>query len=94
MIEVAQAIENATTAANEFLSSTKFSQLQVEEVEHNRLDDQWLITLGFNILKPDTKAYKNIGQILQGDQQYDRKYKIFKVSNQTGDVLSMKIRKI
>ncbi len=94
MIEVTQAIKNATTSAAEFLSSTHFSQLQVEEVEHNTPDKQWLITLGFNIL--EQKTYKNIGRILQNDhdQQYDRKYKIFKVNDQTGEVLSMKIREI
>lgn len=92
MIEVKQAIKNATIAVDEFLNQVNFSQLQVEEVEHNENKKEWLITLGFNISKPNT--LKNIGLTLQGDQQYDRKYKIFKINDQTGEVLSMKIRKI
>jgi len=98
MIEAEQAIKNATTAINEFLSgnlnNNDFSQLLVEEVEHDEDDNQWLITLGFNLQKPNTDTFKNIGLTLKSDRKYDRKYKIFKINDQTGDVLSMKIRTI
>lgn len=92
MIEVKEAITNATQAAQEYFEDFEnYSDLKLEEVEHNHSENKWLITLGFNEKKINT--LNNIGLALSNNQ-YIRKYKIFDIDGKTGKVLSMKIRKI
>ena len=93
MVEVKEAITKATQAAQQYFEDFEsYSDLKLEEVEHNDSKNQWLITLGFNEKKLTT--LKNIGLAFSGDEQYIRKYKIFNIDDDTGKVLSMKIRKI
>lgn len=94
MVEVKEAITKAIQTAQEYFEDFEsYSDLKLEEVEHNHSKNQWLITLGFNEKKINT--FKNIGITLSGgDEQYIRKYKIFNIDDNTGKVLSMKIREI
>lgn len=92
MVEVKEAITKATQAAQEYLGNFENdSDLKLEEVEHNHSENQWLITLGFNERK--INILHNIGKAFS-DNQYIRKYKIFNIDENTGEVLSMKIRNI
>ena len=57
-------------------------RLSVEEIEHDNAEGVWLITLGI------AEALGSFG----GSRA--KEYKTFKINIDTGDVLSMKIRKV
>lgn len=64
------------------------SSCSLEEVELSEDDRYWLITLGFEV---SAKAGGGIPLLLQPPKT---KFKVFKVNAQTGEVVSMRIRKL
>lgn len=96
-------IENATTvsvmlsvkeAAHSALAFYKdiYPDIQGELIEEVELDAErrnWLITLSFPV-KADQKNPLTVSSILT--PQFERQYKLFKVSTDDGHVESMKIR--
>lgn len=60
-----------------------FSGLQLEELDMTEHEDHWLVTLSY---------VENPLAALMGEPK--RSYKIFKISRETGQVVSMKIREI
>jgi uncharacterized protein (DUF305 family) len=61
--------------------------IQVEEVDTSDDERYWLITLGYNV--PESQ---NPLALAMGSKR--REYKTFKVDRETGEVKSMKIRKV
>jgi len=103
MIEVRDAVAAAAEAARKFYEGKDLLDLQLEEVELSEDEKCWLITLGLILpnqnpdcdvrrLRPLTEI-SPLGASMQG-QKYERKYKIFSVDADTGNVISMKIRQI
>jgi hypothetical protein len=92
MIEVKDAVQVAKSAANEYLGSeTALKDLLLEEVELDKPNRAWAITLGFNV--PVANKFERIGAALAG-QMYTRKYKTFIIDAETGEFRAMKIRDI
>jgi hypothetical protein len=88
------AVAAAMKAAREFYAGKELVDLDLEEVEMSPEQDCWLITLGFYVpdLNPTSSILSNL--MLEGQKRYDRKYKIFSIDGQTGNVISMKIRAV
>lgn len=80
MIDVKQAVESAGKYVKRLYSEAR--GLRVEETEIADDSSFWFITLSFFQESPDD---------LFGP---DRSYKEFKIDAETGDILSMKIKKI
>ncbi len=80
MIDVKQAVEAAGKYVKRLYPSTR--NLRVEETEIAEDNSFWFITLSFIQESPEE---------LFGP---DRSYKEFKIDAETGDILSMKIKKI
>lgn len=91
MIELQEAVKSAKAAAIQFLAEdTVLDELMLEEVELDEVHNAWLITLGFNI--PEKNSSRGIGALI--GQQFKRKYKVFQVDVESGQVKSMKIREV
>jgi hypothetical protein len=82
-LSIAEASRVATTHLQSLFPTAE--SLSLEEVEISDDDRFWLITLGFQ----EAIMVKGLPQRL-GDNA--RKYKIFKINRETGEVRSMKIR--
>jgi hypothetical protein len=79
-------VKAAVSKANEYLKMffPDASNIQLEEVELNNEDGEWLITLSL----PDNEAMP-IGIFPR-----IRKYKLFRIDARDGAVIAMKIREI
>lgn len=76
----------ASTAAVEYLKNVfpDATQIQLEEVEITDDKRYWIITL----------SYDNPDRLYSSLMNRNRKYKIFKIDAENGEVLSMKIREL
>lgn len=101
MIDARKAVEAAVEYFNSLanLSDAALSpDLTLEEVELGEIgmeDRSWLITLGYNVKLPGAKGEtaELLGPIMGlGKSAQKRRFKIFKINAETGDVLSMKMR--
>jgi hypothetical protein len=93
MIDVKEAVKSAMQAIHEFYDQPKFTDLTLEEVEQT--DNEWLITLSF-VVPNQTPIKNNLFAMTAAanDRQYLRKYKIFTINTESGQVRSMKIREL
>ena len=83
-IDAKQAAANAISYY-EYITQDNRSEALIEEIELND-DDQWMITL--------SHRDPNQNSMIYGAQGLNRKYKTFLIDAYTGEVESMKIKKI
>lgn len=88
-IDVQKAVAAARASLRDFFSEEPVQGILLEEVERSEDDGDWLITLSF-IRNPKTTK----GAIDTFLGEGPRTYKTLKVSTETGEVLSMKIRQL
>lgn len=92
MISVKEAVASARASCQEFFDGVGLVDLQLEEVQLNDREDEWLITLGFNAR--NMNPMRGLGATLGGEREFIRKYKVFHVDAQNGQVKAMKIREV
>lgn len=95
-------VKAAAKVSSEYLLSIQdmlespIQELTLEEVEISDDQNHWLITLGYSVKISEKKsnlfAVTSLQESLQ--PQLQRKYKIFKINRENGDVESMKIRQV
>ncbi len=83
MIDVKQAAQIALNYFSE-LNPGKLQNLALEEVELTDDEENWLVTLGYNL--PTVNIF--------GNGSTEREYKVFRIDAKGGKVASMKIKKI
>lgn len=87
MITIKQSVENSILFLKDmYPESNSFQDILLEEAEFSDDKKFWFITIGFDRLKKDTLR-------AMGITSFQREYKIFKVDANSGEVISMKIRK-
>jgi hypothetical protein len=86
-IEVGQAVDAARKTAAEFFPAA--TDLRLEEIETPEGKGEWLITVSFLLPKPKSPANIIAPELFP---QFERVYKIFSISEDTGKVRAMKIR--
>ena len=79
MVDGKQAVVKAMEYVKAVYDTSQVGDLMLEEVERSEDGKHWYVTLGFS---PG-----------QGGSAGERSYKVVKIVVETGDVLSMKIRK-
>ena len=84
MLDVREAAQKASEYFAGLFKDQNPENLQLEEVEISDDDQYWLITLSYPV--PPELATLNFN--------FKRKYKVFKIDATTGEVKSMKIRKV
>ncbi|GEM83266.1 MAG: hypothetical protein N2Z75_01680 [Meiothermus sp.] len=87
MLEVKEAVKIATEYIQTLFSERQIPELRLEEVELSPDNQFWEVTLSFVVREPT--AYLSLG-----DAARTREYKIFRINAETGQVQSMKIRKV
>jgi hypothetical protein len=84
VLDVREAAKKASEYFAELYSDNNPAKLRLEEVEQTEDGQYWLITLSY--------PRSGIGELFGND--VPREYKLFKIRTDTGEVKSMKIRKI
>ena len=69
------------------LIQRRYSDLAIEEVEKTNDDRFWLVTVGYTVVSTDRSPLAAL------QNQPAREYKIIKVDSQSGEAVSMKVRK-
>ena len=87
MLEVKEAVKVATEYIQALFVEKQIPELRLEEVELSEDKKHWEVTLSFVVREPT--AYLSLG-----DAARSREYKVFKVDAESGQVQSMKIRKV
>jgi hypothetical protein len=87
MLEVKEAVRIATEYIQTLFSEKQIPELRLEEVELTPDNQFWEVTLSFVVREPT--AYLSLG-----DAARTREYKVFRINAETGQVQSMKIRKV
>lgn len=85
-VDVKTAVRIATSYFDQLIQR-HYSELAVEEVEKTDDDRFWLVTVGYNVVSSDRGTFASF----QGAP--NREYKIVKVDAQSGEPISMKVRK-
>ena len=82
MVDGKQAVVKAMEYVKAVYDTSQVSDLMLEEVERSEDGKHWYVTLGFSPCQPTA-----------GGSPAERDYKVVKIVVETGEVLSMKIRK-
>jgi hypothetical protein len=90
-MDIKDAVRNAIAFASESLGPERTANIRLEEIESSTVDDRpvWLITLSNASQEPLDSI---IRRGLMAGADPEREYKIFTVTKDNGEVLSMKIR--
>ena len=91
-MDVKQAAQAATDYVNDLFQAEDIQDLGLEEVEYDNAETEWVITLGFS--RPwDFKRPANVATIA-GRAGPRRSYKILRIRESDGKVMSLKDRKV
>lgn len=99
MVDVTTAVKNASNYFKEIeraLNGSVPENLRLEEVEKSKDADHWLITLGYDARSALPPASSLFASTLDpgAKWKYERAYKLFRINADTGEIESMKIRKV
>ncbi len=90
MLDVKQAVRSANDYLNGLYDPHEIANLALEEVELSEDERYWFVTLGFSRrVSLPTNPFQAFGT-----PKGTRVYKILKLRADTGQVISMKIRKL
>lgn len=94
MIDVKKAIQAAKESLLALYSDTEIKDLLLEEVELTDDEKYWDVTLGFSVPSIAPSVTNRLSQSLEEFEppKHERRYKLFKVDADDGEVKSMKIR--
>jgi hypothetical protein len=84
MLDVKEAAQKAADYFAGLYAEQGIANVQLEEVELTADDRYWLITLSYPVAP----------ELAQLNFNFKRKYKVFTIDAATGEVKSMKIRKV
>jgi len=93
-MEIKDAVGRAIAFAIDSLGTARTINIRLEEVESSTVDDRpvWLITLSSALIPGAGPASVMREMAAAMGAETEREYKIFTVTKDTGEILSMKIR--
>jgi hypothetical protein len=94
VVDVKTAVKNAMEFAQVSLGEGRTKGLRLEEIDSSTIEGNAVFLVTLSNLPADAGAYSNAFANLAIGADAKREYKIFAVSKESGDVLSMKIRLI
>ena len=89
MVDVKEAVKNASAFIGELYAGKSLADLDLEEVERSEDDKYWFITLGYLRPQQTTSALQ-----MAITRPWERVYKVVKIDAESGKPLSMLIRKL
>lgn len=87
-MEVLEAVRLAKQYVQDLFVLEGIDNVGLEEVEFNDSDNIWSITIGFS--RPWDKIYNPIAAATGNNQYNKRSYKVVRISNDNGKVISVK----
>lgn len=95
MIDVKQAVSSANSYLNLLQDNIgNLQAIRLEEVELSEDKKYWLITLGHDLFERIKQPLGIPGLPTRENETFTRKYRVFKVNSETGEVEAMKIREV
>jgi hypothetical protein len=91
MVSVKQASQNALTFARDLLGDTRVNSLLLEEIELSDDQKQWLVTISIPSARLTSAGLAMFGA---AGEAGPRDYKLIRVDTNTGEPLSLTIRKV
>jgi hypothetical protein len=93
-MDIKDAVRSAIAFASESLGPERTADIRLEEIESSTADDRpvWLITLSGALVPKGPLAPGAIRNPFALGADAEREYKVFTVTKDTGEILSMKIR--
>lgn len=88
-MDVKEAVARAKQHIADLYADEQISNLGLEEVEFHEPDKTWSVTVGFS--RP-WDSVRNVVTAISGDANPRRSYKVVKISDANGGVLSVKAR--
>lgn len=88
-MDVKEAVARAKQHIADLYADEQISNLGLEEVEFYEADKTWSVTVGFS--RP-WDSIRNVVTAISGDVTPRRSYKVVKISDASGGVLSVKAR--
>jgi hypothetical protein len=89
-MDVREAVQAAKTYVAELFADEGLSNLGLEEVEFDDTTGVWRVTVGFS--RPWDRLPTSIAAMAQGGASLPRSYKIVRIDDATGRVVSVKAR--
>lgn len=89
-MDVKEAVARAKQYVADLYADEQISNLGLEEVEFYEPDKTWSVTVGFS--RPWDSVRNNVVTVISGDVAPGRSYKVVKISDANGNVLSVKAR--
>jgi hypothetical protein len=89
ILDAKQAVRQAKAYLSELLAEESPSNLGLEEIEFDEASEDWLVTLGFS--RP-WNTVRNAMTAIAGDPSPRRAYRVVRIKNADGRVLSIKRR--
>ena len=86
-MDVKQAVVQAKTYVKDLFEEEKPANIALEEVEYNNQASEWLITVGFNRAWDRSKNILDVTAVLNEPR---RSYKVVRISDESGEVISVK----
>ena len=92
MVDLKAAVANAVAFAKDTLGPERTANIRLEEIESSTHNSRqvWIITLSNALVEEGPVALK--AAAAEMGAYSEREYKVFTVTKETGEVLSMKIR--
>ena len=90
-MDVKQAVQKAKAYVLDLLADEQVMNLGLEEVEFDEADSAWSVTVGFS--RP-WNTTKNAFATLAGEPSAKRAYRVVRIRDNDGEVLSFKRRDI
>ena len=96
MVDVTTAVRNASKYLRQMeqVLGGEPENLRLEEVEKSEDTSYWLITLGYDARSALPPASALFADPEDANWKYEREYKLLRIDAETGEVESMKIRKV
>ena len=91
-MNVKEAIKDAKTQIYEIFQDEKPTDIGLEEIEYNESDETWVITIGF--LRPWDISSISVAESIAGIVGNKRTYKVVRISDKNGKMLSIKNHKV
>jgi hypothetical protein len=90
-MDVREAVKRAKTYVAEVFEDDKVTNLGLEEIEYDENSGAWNVTLGFS-RSWDTTPQNPLSVITGADNRLRRTYRVVRVRDTDGEVLSVKLR--
>lgn len=96
MLTIKEAVQKAREYADDLYDGEQIKNLLLEEAVFDEEEKNWLITLGYDSSRVKREVPSGLASALTSMSKEEtlREYKVFSINGESGNLISMKLRKI